>query len=343
MAARPPPEDEEVHPEPELGDPAEAVPGPGLQVLDFVVPEAGAGRRADVWLAHRFPHYSRTRVARLFAEGRIQGLDRQLKPSSLLQEGERLRLFRPHLRPRTPPPPLPAVIFEDDRIVAFDKPAGMLVHPSGSRFVWALISLARPARPGVHLHLLHRLDRDTSGVVVMAKDAEANRFLKAAFHDQHVEKCYWAVCRGVPPWTTLLVDEPLGPHPASAVRLRMGIREDGQPARTRFHLLAAWRDMSLVAAWPRTGRTHQIRVHLEHAGFPLVGDPLYGQPDEVFLRLIEPGGEAEVRRQVGFARQALHARLLRLPHPDGGFVEIRAPLPQDLRALVAGRRCPEVG
>ncbi len=325
-----PPDD--VDPDEEQDEPFEGA----FQPLEAVVEPESAGRRADVWIAARFPWFSRTAAARLFEAGRVEGLDRPLKPSSLLQAGERLRVWRPRLVPGEPPPPLPPILYEDDRIVAFDKPAGMLAHPSGSSFAWALIGLARQARPGHHLHLVHRLDRDTSGVTVIAKDDEANRVLKHAFLDHRVDKVYWAVVRGVPAWSTLLVDAPIGKATHSTVRLRMGVRPDGLPARTRFHVLARFVGMALVAAHPRTGRTHQIRVHLEHAGHPVLGDRVYGQPDEVFLHVLEHGVDDETRRRAGFRRQALHARILRLPGPKGGFLEVCAPLPDDMRALVRG-------
>jgi 23S rRNA pseudouridine1911/1915/1917 synthase len=310
-------------------------PPDGFQWEELAVDFSGANRRADVWLAIRFPHFSRSAVARHFRSGRILGLDRSVKASTLLREGERLRFCRPVLRSDEPPPPLPAVLYEDDRLIALDKPAGMLVHPAGGRFVWSLIALARLARPGVHLHLVHRLDRDTSGVVVLAKDPEANRLLKEAFQLQATDKVYWAICRGAPRWDTRLVDASIGDDSASEVRVRMGVCAEGQPARTRLFVLARWGDRALVAAHPRTGRTHQIRLHLEHTGHPILGDRLYGQPDEVFLHTLDHGHDPWALARLGWNRHALHARILRLPHPDGGGVEIRAPLPADMRAMLS--------
>ncbi len=309
-------------------------PPEGWRWEDLEVGAPGAGRRADVWLAQLFPHFSRSAVARRFKHGRIRGRDRPVKAGTVLCLGERLCFCRPELAPDHPPPPLPTIVHEDDRLIAFDKPAGLLVHPSGGRFVWSLVALARIARPGLQLHLVHRLDRFTSGVVVMAKDRQANHFLKAAFQAQIPEKSYWAVCRGSPAWDTLLVDAAIGDDQGSRVRLRMGVRPDGQWARTRLFVLARWGDRCLVAARPRTGRTHQIRLHLEHAGHPILGDRLYGQPDEVFIHIHEQGFDDWALRRVGLPRHALHARVLRLPHPDGGAVELRAPLPADLAALL---------
>ncbi len=321
--------------EPEVQDTLPPAPE-GYVWEQLAVSPSGNNRRADVWLASRFPHYSRSAVARHFRIGRIVGLDRTVKPGSLLREGERLCFCRPVLRSEEPPPPLPAVLYEDERMIALNKPAGMLVHPAGGTFVWSLIALARMARPGVHLHLVHRLDRDTSGVVVLAKDPEANRLLKEAFHLQAADKVYWTVCRGAPAWPTLLVDAPIGDDTDSEVRVRMGVRPDGQAARTRLFVLARWADRALVAAHPRTGRTHQIRLHLEHAGHPIFGDRLYGQPDEVFLHTLEHGIDAWALERLGWPRHALHARILRIPHPDGHGIEIRAPLPADMAVMLPG-------
>jgi 23S rRNA pseudouridine1911/1915/1917 synthase len=312
-------------------------PPEGYQWEPLVVGATGSNRRADVWLASCFPHYSRSAVARHFRVGRIEGLDRTVKPSTLLREGERLAFCRPVLTSDEPPPPLPAILYEDERMLALDKPAGMLVHPSGGAFVWSLIALARLARPGVPLHLVHRLDRDTSGVVVLAKDAEANRWLKSAFQVQATDKVYWAICHGAPAWSTRLIDGPIGDDSESGVRVRMGVRADGQTARTRIFVLARWRDRALVAAHPRTGRTHQIRLHLEHAGHPILGDRLYGQPDEVFLHSLEHGMDDWVLARTGWPRHALHARILRLPHPEGHPLEIRAPMPPDMEAMLHGQ------
>lgn len=309
----------------------------GFQWVSLVVDSTGVGRRADVWIAARQPHLSRSAVKRHFQHGRILCGDRPVKPSTLLELGEVLYVCRPELVPSEPPPPLPEVLYEDDRILAVNKPAGLLVHPSGGTFVWSLVTLLRLARPEAKLHLVHRLDRDTSGVVVLAKDPEANRLLKEAFQQQATDKVYWAVCRGRPGWDTLLVEAPIGDDPRSRVRVRMGARPDGMAARTRFFVLARWHDRALIAAHPRTGRTHQIRLHLEHAGFPILGDRLYGQPDEVFLHTLDHGMDAWALERLGWPRHALHARLLRLPHPDGGGVEIRASLPADMEAMVPGR------
>lgn len=316
--------------------PTAVVPGAARGWRGVVVDERSAGRRVDAWLAARFPAFSRTLIARMIKLGEIESEERRLKPSSTLNLGERLRIYVPGLAPDRPPPPLPPVLHEDERVLVFDKPAGLLMHPSGVRWAWALIGLARQSRPGCHIDLVHRLDRDTSGVVVLSKDNEANVFLKRAFHDHGVQKIYQALARGRVEWERQDVDAPLGPSPTSEVRLRQAVVPDGSAARTTFKVLERLDAHTLVSCQLHTGRTHQIRAHLEHVGHPLLGDRLYGQPDAVFLHVLEHGLTPFVRQATGFPRQALHAWRLVVPHPDGGELRLTAPLPADMAAIVAG-------
>jgi 23S rRNA pseudouridine1911/1915/1917 synthase len=312
----------------------------GIQERILCVEAEAAGRRLDVWLALRFPRHSRATLAQLVHIGRVEGLDRPLKPSSLLLAGERVRMWRPGMNPDAPPPPLPPVLYEDERLLAVDKPAGMLVHPSGSTFVWALVGLVRAARPGMEVHLAHRLDRDTSGVVLVAKDASANRHFKEVFRQKRIEKTYLALVLGRPEWSHIIVDAAIGRSLTSAIHLRMGVCPDGAQASTEFQVMARFNDFALLACRPKTGRTHQIRVHLEHVGHPILGDRIYGQPDATFVHVFEHGFDDWALARVRLDRQALHAWRLRLPHPDGRSIEIQAPLPEDLREVMRVGRLP---
>ena len=306
----------------------------------LLVSEESAGTRADKWLSLRFSSLSRTVAARHIKAGRVRSEWRGLKGSSPLQADEPLRIYVPGFAPDGPPPPLPAVLLEDARVLVINKPPGLLAHPAGDRFTWAVIGLAKRARPDARVDLVHRLDRDTSGVMVLTKDLEANVLLKERFKTRarDLRKVYLAVVRGVVGWDEQEVDEPIGTHPTSEVRLRRAVTPDGLPARTTFTVLRRVESLglSLVRCALHTGRTHQIRVHLEHVGHPIVGDKLYGHPDSVFLDWLDQGASPAVRKQVGFPRQCLHAWRLRLPHPDGDTVELEAPLPADMQALVEG-------
>ncbi len=302
----------------------------------LVVDERSAGWRIDAYLARRFPAWSRTSIARFIRDEIIVSEERRLKPSSTLNLGERIRMYVPGLAPEEPPPPLPPVLYEDDRVIAFDKPAGLLMHPTGQRWSWALIGLARQARPGARLDLVHRLDRETSGVVVLTKDLEMNVFLKKAFQEHRAHKTYHALVRGVIPWEKQEVDAPIGSREDSEIRIRQGVRPDGSSARTTFRVLERLGAHTLVACHLHSGRTHQIRVHLEHVGFPLLGDKMYGHGDEVFLTYLDDGATPLVRAAAGFPRQALHAARLILPQPGGPELRISAPLPPDMQAVMDG-------
>jgi len=302
-----------------------------------------AGMRVDVYLSARFDGLSRTAVARAIRAGEIASNERTLKPSSLLHPNEELRVTIPELAPQTPPPPCPPVLYEDDRVLAFDKPSGLLMHPVGRSFTWGLINLARIRFPDEELHLAHRLDRETSGVTLVARDADANRWLKAVFKGRAVEKTYWAIVRGQVPWTERVIDAPLGDDEASPIRLKRAVRPDGQPAVTRTRVLWRGEDITLVECAPETGRTHQIRVHLDHVGFPILGDKIYGQPPEVFLSLFEDRDMPARDDLLGHPRHCLHARALSFPHPDGDVRTVTAPIPEDFQPVLGSFREVEQG
>lgn len=301
------------------------------------VPDRGAGRRLDVFLQLRFPDWSRSTIARYIRSGHVVSDRRGLKPSSTLQEGEVLRVYIPGIAPLDAAPPMPPVLHEDDWLLALDKPAGLIMHPVGQKWAWGLVGVVRRARPDAAIDLSHRLDRDTSGVVVLTKHPDANRAIKQAFMDRKVGKVYWALVRGVPAWDETVCDAPLGTALASAVMLRQGVNPAGAPSKTRFKVIHRLEHHALVACKPVTGRTHQIRAHLEHLGFPILGDKLYGQPDDVFLEILDHGVTDRVREVVRFPRHALHARSIAFPHPrTGQILRVRAPLPPDMRAIVNG-------
>lgn len=329
-----------MEPEPDPAAPLEEAPEEGvlLELRRLVVPTQDAGSRADVWLSRRLGAWSRSGAARAIREGRVRSVSRELKPSSALHAQELLELDLPRAAPREPKPPCPPVLYEDTRVAVFDKPAGMLAHPTGRVYAWGLITLARERYPGRALHLAHRLDRETSGVSLVALDDEANRALKRSFKERAVQKTYLAVVRGVPGWDAVEVDAPIGRDERSPILLKQGVREDGQPAQTEVEVLARRpeRGLALVRATPWTGRTHQIRVHLEHLGFPIVGDKVYGQPPEVFLSIFEGRPLPDLDALLGHPRHALHAESLLFPHPDGGQVQVQAPLPTDLVTLLEG-------
>ena len=307
-----------------------------MHCRELRISEQIAGQRVDAYLAARFTGWSRAAIARHIRAGQVVRAGRPVKPASILHTGDLLEIYIPGIAPTTAPPPLPPIVYEDDRVLVVDKPAGMLVHPAGDRFAWGLIGLVKRARPQHRIDLVHRLDRETSGLVVLTKDLEANAFLKKAFADRHVTKIYQAIARGVIPWDGQDVVAPIGEALSSEIKLRRGVNPAGLSARTRVEVLHRMAAHTLVTCRIFTGRTHQIRVHMEHIGHPLLGDKIYGQPDAVFLRHLDgPLDEAD-RGLLAFPRHALHAWSLTVPLPSGQTRTIRAPLPADMQAIVDG-------
>lgn len=293
------------------------------------ISESGAGMRLDVFLSRRFSRYSRSEIVRHIKEGRVVSTQRKLKSSSVLKQGEVLRLFVPGLAPTTPPPPLPPILYEDEHIIAVNKPSGMLVHPSGDTFVWALISLFRRQRPAEKIDLIHRLDKETSGVLLLSKSADANRFVKAQLAARKIKKVYHAIVRGVPSWDSLEVQKPIGNAMESEIGLRRGVNPEGVDAHTTFRVLQKMHHHAKVECRLHTGKTHQIRVHLESVGFPIVGDKIYGQPDWVFLEFLKKGYTPAVQQATKVSRQLLHAHWVSFPHLNGEQLRIVAPLPAE--------------
>lgn len=298
---------------------------------ELEVPEIAAGWRLDHFLAQRFPDRTRSWLSRGIRNGQV--LDdggRPLRSAQRVRAGQRLRLLLPGIAPSEGPPPFPPLVYEDQRVAVVSKPAGLLVHPSGTRFTWSLVGLAKARWPQDDIDLVHRLDRDTSGVVLLSKDREANRSLKQEIVCGRASKTYLALCKGEIPWEERLLDGPIGPA-EGPVRIQMAVRADGLAARTRVRVLDRRPGRTLVRCELLTGRTHQIRVHLHHAGYPLFGDRLYGVAPEVFLRAFEQGADAATFHAAGAPRQALHAWRIQIRHPDGGDLTGEAPLPADLQ------------
>ena len=309
---------------------------PSDTIRSIVVRTLGDGQRVDVYLTHRFPKFSRSQIKRMIREGEIGRPSGLIKPATTLFAGEELWVNAPELAPPGPPPPLPRVVHEDDRLLVVSKPSGMLAHPAGLTFTYGLVGIARAARPDHVVDLAHRLDRETSGINVLTKDKQANAFLKRPSSRSSPRR----------PTTPSSTAAPTGrPAPSMArsstllaprFRIRRGITEDGLTAKTDVRVLKRMGKLSLVSAKPQTGRTHQIRVHLESVGLPILGDKMYGQPDEVFLHHLDHGDGPLVRNATRFPRHALHAAAIEIPHPDGGTLTLEAPLEEDMAAIVAG-------
>lgn len=293
----------------------------------LLVPARSDGTRLAAFLAARFRDVDPPVLEAGVHDGQVRRDGIVMDADTTVHTGDTLEIFFPPLAPTTDPPPLPAVLHEADGLVVLDKPAGMLCHPSGSKFTWALIGLARRRWPTVEL--VHRLDRDTSGCLALTTDPDLNRTLKRALVQGQVQKSYIALCKGEIPWDRRTLEGPIGPD-EGRIRIKMRVREDGRRARTDVEVLDRSQGLTQVRCTLHTGRKHQIRLHLADAGHPLLGDRMYGVPPEVFLRSLEHGADAEVIAATGAARQALHAASLTLPHPKGP-VHVVSPAPPEFQ------------
>ncbi len=299
----------------------------------------GAGARLDTWVS-RCLDLSRTRVAALVADGRILLNGRVPRKSDVVTEGDRVEVEVPAPTPiDAEPQPIPIVIvYEDDHLLVVDKPAGMVVHPAPGHpdgtlvnallfHVQNLSGIGGRLRPGI----VHRLDRDTSGLLVVAKDDATHRALSSALKRREVRRLYVAAAWGHLPEAHLRVDAPIGRHPRE--RKRMGVVEGGRRAVTRVRVNRRWRSAELLDVSLETGRTHQIRVHLAHIGHPVVGDRLYGEGWERGMGGPDRGWARELARRA--ERQFLHASRLAFEHPvSGESMKFRSALPPDLEAIV---------
>ncbi len=281
----------------------------------IVVPDAMAGKRLDRVLAEMFPDYSRSRIRAWIEAGQVTLDERRPRPRSLVHGGERVELVATIEKEEgaVEPQSLPLdIVYEDDALIVIDKPPGMVTHPGAGNprntVQNALLgfdpTLATLPRGG----LIHRLDKDTGGLLIVARSLPALTRLTRAMQARQIRREYRAICHGV---LTAggCVDRPIGRHPVD--RTRMAVREGGRAAVTHYRVSERYRAHTLCRVTLETGRTHQIRVHFQHLGHPLVGDPVYGR------RLSIPAGAdaalGEVLRQ--FRRQALQASRLEFEHP----------------------------
>ena len=299
-----------------------------------LAPEA-AGLRFDQALAQALPQYSRARLKTWIESGAVQVDGRPLRGKDRVLGGEQVRI-RAELpvqdRVHAEAMPL-AVVFRDRTLLVIDKPAGLVVHPGAGNARHTLQNALLALDPKLALvpraGLVHRLDKDTSGLLLVARTPEAHSALTAAMAARQITREYLAVCTGVLTGGGT-IDEPIGRHRTQ--RTRMAVRSDGRPAVTHYRIERRFRAHTLVRVTLETGRTHQIRVHLAHIGFPVVGDPAYGGRRRI-PKGSSPAVVAELR---AFPRQALHAARLSLSHPlTHREHEWRSPLPADMQRLLA--------
>ncbi len=306
------------------------------------IPLAAAGQRLDQALAELFPEHSRSRLKAWILEGAVRVDGRLPRPRDRLLGGERVIIEAevPVASPLRPEPVSFDVVYEDEALLVVDKPAGLVVHPGAGHPAGTLQHgllhrderLASVPRCGI----VHRLDKDTTGLMVVARTLAAHTALVEQLQAREVRREYLALSYGELTGGGE-VAAPIGRHPRD--RVRMAVTPRGRPAVTHYRLLRRYPGMTLLRVRLETGRTHQIRVHLAHLGHPLVGDTLYGGR----LRLPPGAPEAVARALRGFQRQALHAAALGLSHPSSGeALHWEAPLPEDFHGLLAALDTLEV-
>ncbi|HEY0310577.1 MAG TPA: 23S rRNA pseudouridine(1911/1915/1917) synthase RluD [Luteimonas sp.] len=307
--------------------------------LQARVPESAAGRRFDAVLAELFPQHSRSRLAAWIKSGHALLDGAPARPRDPVRGGEPVTLDAPpddtQVHAVAQDIPLD-VLYEDAHVLVIDKPAGLVVHPGAGNPEGTLVNALLHRDPALaslpRAGIVHRLDKDTSGVMVVARTLEAHTALVAQLSAREVHRQYLAVVVGalVSGGTA---DAAIDRHPRD--RIRMAVREDGRDAVTHFRLRERFHAHTLLECRLETGRTHQIRVHMAHLKHPIVGDPLYGGP----LRLPRGASDALVAALRGFRRQALHAETLEFRHPASGEpVRTSAPVPEDMRRLLDALR-----
>lgn len=302
-----------------------------------IIPEDSFGTRLDQYLAARLPELSRARIQALLKDGSITVNDKPAKPKTPVERGMIIEVNLPEEEPEDAQPqdiPL-SVLYEDDDVIVVNKAPGMVVHPAAGNpdgtLVNALLyhcgtlsTLGGGARPGI----VHRLDKDTSGCIVAAKNDAAHLSLCSQFAERDTSKIYLAVVQGRPREDSGTVFTNIGRHPVNRLRMAVVNPGSGKPAITDWRVLRhdAATDTTLVLCTLHTGRTHQIRVHMLHLGHPLIGDPIYANPKR---QKAQPG------------RLMLHAWRLAFNHPgDGHRVATEAPIPPEFAPWLAGAELP---
>ena len=300
------------------------------------ISEDDAGKRLDVLLAELFPEYSRSRLKLWIEQGQVLVNGQNAKPKYKISGDEEIQLTVQSIESEencvAEDIPLD-IVHQDESIIVINKAADFVVHPAAGHYSGTVMnallhfdpSLAEIPRAGI----VHRLDKDTTGVMVVARNLRAHKYLVDQIQKHEVEREYQAIVFGVLTGGGM-VDQPIGRHPRD--RIKMAVRENGREAITHYRLLKRFREHSHVKVQLETGRTHQIRVHMSHLRHPIVGDPVYAGRHRV-----PPGAAQELLDFLQhFKRQALHAWRLSFIHPETGeAVSYEAPLPDDMQKLLA--------
>lgn len=310
---------------------------PGVSIIETTIGEAQAGLRLDRALAELLPDLSRERIKALIVEGQIVSGGRSLNPSMKVAVGQDYSITLPA------PVALDAVaqdipldiVHEDADLIVVDKPAGLVVHPAAGNLDGTLVNallhhcdgqlsgIGGVARPGI----VHRIDKDTSGLLVVAKSDKAHEGLARQFKDHSIDRLYAAIVYGIPTPGSGTVDAWIGRSDADRKKMAVHREGRGKHAVTHYRVMERLRGAAMVECRLETGRTHQVRVHMAHLGHPLIGDPVYGRDKKGFKSILET---------LGFKRQALHAKRLGFIHPvTEEPLSFDSALPADMQELLS--------
>lgn len=295
-------------------------------MIELKVEREQAGARLDRFLALALPDFSRARLQALIRKGFVRLNGKPPRPRDLVRTGDNVKLAEPPLEKieATPEPMSLDILFEDDDLLVLNKPAGLVMHPGAGHQQHTLVNallahcknlsgIGGQERPGI----VHRLDKETSGVVVVAKNDSTHRDLSKQFAARTMRKVYLALVAGVPRKSKGIIDKPIARHPVHRQRMSIAHR-GGRPAKTEYHVLRSGGGVSLLECTLHSGRTHQIRVHLHHLSHPVLGDKLYGG-----------------KRAGTFPRQMLHAWKLAFRHPrTNELMQFEAPIPTDIAEAI---------
>jgi 23S rRNA pseudouridine1911/1915/1917 synthase len=308
----------------------------GFQTIDVRLTPAHAGWRLDRALADAVPTLSRERLKNLIRSGAVEAGGRALRdPASKVRGEEALRLAVPEPTPaRNEPQDIPlTIMFEDDHLLIVDKPAGLVVHPAAGNFDGTLVNallhhckaslsgIGGVARPGI----VHRIDKDTSGLLVVAKTDVAHEGLARQFAAHSIDRRYLAIVNGIPTASEGTIDAPLARSATNRKKIAIVEGKRGKHAVTHWRRLDVLNDAALVECRLETGRTHQVRVHMASIGHPLLGDPVYGRSGKAHGKIL---------KELQFQRQALHAAELGFSHPvTKRRLSFSSPMPPDMQEL----------
>ena len=316
---------------------------------DFVVKARMAGRRIDAYLSSRYPDFSRSVIQKVIDARAVLINGTPTKASYKVREGDTIRVWLPDLGDGLPVPediPL-EIIHEEASFTVVNKPPGMVTHPAKGNWAGTMVNALQfhfdklstvggENRPGI----VHRLDRDTSGLLLVAKEDRAHKELARQFETRTIQKEYLALVFGEPSRDSDFIERPIGMHPTQREKMAIRSVEDGgRDAATFYEVLERFDGFALVRCRPKTGRTHQIRVHLTHIGHPILADKMYAGRGATFTLGDLVGADHPDAARVLLGRQALHAHALNLQHPiTADPLSFIAPLPADMVATLAALR-----